>query len=103
MVRLTVALAYRINSFFNLLTFLVNRFVVAAWMLQWLLIHKDLVPPFLFRSWSLCIVLMTLINFLLLFQILQSDYMRSESVMIKTESNGNVATSTNLPEIAKEK
>ncbi|XP_076106701.1 TLC domain-containing protein 2-like [Mytilus galloprovincialis] len=68
--------AYRLNSLINLGTFVVCRITVMAWMSRWLLINKDLVPLIFYSIGSVGLAVMTVMNIILFYRLLQSDFIK---------------------------
>jgi hypothetical protein len=67
------SLAYRVNSLFNIGTFIVNRIMVLAWMTRWVIINKDAIPLFLYTLGCISNAILTLMNSILLYRLLRAD------------------------------
>lgn len=67
---------YRLNSLLNLGTFVVFRIATLAWMTRWLVVHRDLIPLGLYTVGSVCLAIITLMNIVLFYRLLRSDFIR---------------------------
>ncbi|XP_069134902.1 TLC domain-containing protein 2-like [Argopecten irradians] len=69
---------YRFNSVVNLGTFIVCRISVMAWMSRWMLINKDRIPLVFYTIGSLGLAVMTVMNIILFYRLLQSDFLHKK-------------------------
>ncbi|XP_052224242.1 TLC domain-containing protein 2-like isoform X2 [Dreissena polymorpha] len=69
---------YRLNSLVNLGTFLGFRILTLAWMTRWIVINKDLVPLPFYTVGSLGLATMTVMNIILFYRLLKSDFLRQK-------------------------
>lgn len=58
-------------------TFIAFRIMVFGWMTRWLFLNKDLVPLILFSIGSVGLAVMTLMNIILFYRLLRSDFFHS--------------------------
>ena len=69
---------YRLNSLVNLGTFIVFRIATLAWMTRWIvLLNRDLVPIVLYYIGIIAVAIMNVMNIILLYRLLQSDFISS--------------------------
>ncbi|XP_076452226.1 TLC domain-containing protein 2-like [Babylonia areolata] len=66
--------SYRLNSLINLATFIVFRISTLAWMTRWIVINKDALPLVLYSLGSVGLAVMTLMNIVLFYRLLRSDF-----------------------------
>ncbi|XP_060565612.1 TLC domain-containing protein 2-like [Ruditapes philippinarum] len=76
---------YRLNSLINLGTFLGFRILTLAWMTRWIVINKDLVPLVFYSMGSLGLAIMTVMNIILFYRLLNSDFLRKKESTRKEE------------------
>ncbi|XP_048746766.1 TLC domain-containing protein 2-like [Ostrea edulis] len=76
---------YRLNSIINLGTFVGFRISVMAWMSRWLLINKDLIPLVFYSLGSIGLAVMTVMNIILFYRLLQSDFIRKKDASVKAD------------------
>jgi hypothetical protein len=76
------SLSYRVNSLFNIGTFIVNRIMVLAWMTRWIIINKDSVPLVLYTLGCVANAILTLMNSMLLYRLLRADQMVITSTLL---------------------
>lgn len=76
---------YRLNSIINLGTFMGFRISVMAWMSRWMLINKDLIPLVFYSLGSIGLAVMTVMNIVLFYRLLQSDFIRKKESTIKMD------------------
>ncbi|XP_061189669.1 TLC domain-containing protein 2-like [Saccostrea echinata] len=76
---------YRLNSIINLGTFVGFRISVMAWMSKWLLINKDLIPFVFYTLGSIGLAVMTIMNIVLFYRLLQSDFIRKKESTVKVD------------------
>lgn len=67
---------YRVVSLFNLGTFIVFRIFTLAWMTRWLVINQAKIPFFFYTIGSLGMASITLMNVVLFYRVLYSDFLR---------------------------
>jgi len=92
------SMAYRVNSLFNIGTFIVNRIMVLAWMTRWIVINKDAIPLFLYTLGCVGNAILTLMNSMLLYRLLRADQMvlthtffgKKEIIAENLTPNGNI-------------
>ncbi|KAL8573358.1 TLC domain-containing protein 2 [Nucella lapillus] len=77
---------YRLNSLINLATFIVFRISMLAWMTRWIVINKDAMPLVFYTLGSIDLAVMTLMNIVLFYRLLLSDFFSSsKEKALKTE------------------
>lgn len=76
---------YRLNSLINLGTFIIFRIATVAWMTRWIVINKDLVPLPFYTLGSLGLATLTVMNIILFYRLLRSDFLRKKETHIKDE------------------
>jgi len=69
---------YRLNSLFNIGTFLIFRILTLGWMTRWLVLHRDQVPFFAYTMGSIALAVIVLMNIVLFFRILQVDFLNKK-------------------------
>ncbi|TSN39314.1 TLC domain-containing protein 2 [Bagarius yarrelli] len=69
--------AYRVNSMINLGTYVVFRINTLAWMTRWLVLNRDLIPLFSYTVGSVGLAIMTLMNIVLFYRLLRTDFLKS--------------------------
>ncbi|KAF4086077.1 hypothetical protein AMELA_G00102170 [Ameiurus melas] len=68
---------YRINSMINLGTYVVFRINTLAWMTRWLVLNRDHIPLFSYTVGSVGMAIMTLMNIVLFYRLLRTDFLKS--------------------------
>ncbi|XP_048252462.1 TLC domain-containing protein 2-like [Haliotis rufescens] len=76
---------YRMNSLINLGTFIVCRITLLAWMTRWIVINKDHVPLLFYTMGSVGLAVLTLMNIILFYRVLMSDFVRKKDTRSKNE------------------
>lgn len=61
------------------------RISVMAWMSRWMLINKDLIPLVFYSLGSIGLAVMTVMNIVLFYRLLQSDFIRKKESAIKVD------------------
>jgi hypothetical protein len=56
-----------------------------AWMSRWLLINKDLIPLVFYTLGSIGLAVMTIMNIVLFYRLLQSDFIRKKDASVKQD------------------
>jgi len=69
---------YRLNSLFNIGTFLVFRIMTLGWMTRWLVLHRDQVPFSAYTMGSIALAVIVVMNIVLFFRILQVDFLNKK-------------------------
>lgn len=68
---------YRVNSMVNLGTYVVFRINTLAWMTRWLVLNRDKVPLVAYTLGSVGLAIMTVMNIVLFYRLLRSDFLKS--------------------------
>ncbi|XP_067864315.1 TLC domain-containing protein 2 [Heptranchias perlo] len=68
---------FRINSIINLGTYIVFRISTLAWMTRWLVLNRNNVPLVSYSIGSVGMAIMTLMNIVLFYRLLRSDFLKS--------------------------
>ncbi|KAM9320640.1 TLC domain-containing protein 2 [Gastrophryne carolinensis] len=68
---------YRVNSLLNLGTYVVFRICTLAWMTRWLVLNRDNIPLHLYTIGSVGMAIMTVMNIVLFYRLLRSDFLKS--------------------------
>ncbi|KAL4223232.1 TLC domain-containing protein 2 [Mactra antiquata] len=76
---------YRLNSLVNLGTFLGFRILTLCWMTRWIVINKDLVPLAFYTLGSVGLAVMTVMNIILFYRLLNSDFLRKKESTSKDD------------------
>lgn len=76
---------YRLNSLVNLGTFLGFRILTLAWMTRWIVINKNLVPLVFYSVGSIGLAVVTVMNIILFYRLLNSDFLRKKESTKKDE------------------
>lgn len=76
---------YRVNSIINLGTYVVFRINTLAWMTRWLVLNRDMVPLLAYTLGSVGMAIMTLMNIVLFYRLLRSDFLKSSTRETKKE------------------
>ncbi|KAK3084464.1 hypothetical protein FSP39_013949 [Pinctada imbricata] len=76
---------YRFNSVVNLGTFVIFRISIMAWMSRWMLINKDLIPLVFYTLGSIGLAVMMVMNIILFYRLLQSDFIRKKDVQMSDQ------------------
>ena len=63
------------------------RIATIAWMTRWIVINKDRVPLIFYAIGSIGLAIVTVMNIILFYRLLQSDFLRKKDVhpMLKDE------------------
>ncbi|XP_044286538.1 TLC domain-containing protein 2 isoform X2 [Varanus komodoensis] len=69
--------SYRLTSLLNLGTYVVFRIMTLAWMMRWLLLNRESIPPGSYALSMLGMAIMTPMNVVLFFRLLRSDLLAS--------------------------
>ncbi|XP_061538597.1 TLC domain-containing protein 2 [Phycodurus eques] len=70
---------YRVNSMINLGTYVVFRINTLAWMTRWLVLNRDKVPLLAYTLGSVGLAIMTVMNIILFYRLLRSDFLKSST------------------------
>ncbi|KAF4528449.1 hypothetical protein B566_EDAN015851 [Ephemera danica] len=65
---------YRINSFFNVATFIVFRIVTLGWMTRWLAVHRDELSFTAFTLGSISMAVIMVMNIVLFLRVVYADF-----------------------------
>lgn len=76
---------YRLNSILNLGTFIIFRISPLCWMTRWIVINKNLVPFFFYFLSSLGLAITTVMNIVLFYRCLSSDFIHRKDTSSKLE------------------
>ncbi|XP_077467195.1 TLC domain-containing protein 2 [Stigmatopora argus] len=76
---------YRVNSMINLGTYVVFRINTLAWMTRWLVLNRDNVPLQAYTLGSVGLAIMTVMNIILFYRLLRSDFLKSSTREAKKE------------------
>lgn len=76
---------YRVNSIVNLGTYVVFRINTLAWMTRWLVLNRDKVPLLAYTLGSVGMAIMTVMNIVLFYRLLRSDFLKSSAREAKKE------------------
>lgn len=68
---------YRLNSLLNLGTYVIFRINTLAWMTRWLVINRENIPLLIYTIGSVGMAIMTLMNIVLFYRLLRSDFLKS--------------------------
>ncbi|XP_038669537.1 TLC domain-containing protein 2 [Scyliorhinus canicula] len=68
---------FRINSIINLGTYVIFRINTLAWMTRWLVLNRNNVPLVTYTIGSVGMAIMTLMNIVLFYRLLRSDFLKS--------------------------
>ncbi|XP_067866072.1 TLC domain-containing protein 2 [Heterodontus francisci] len=68
---------FRINSIINLGTYIIFRISTLAWMTRWLVLNRDNIPLITYSIGSVGMAIMTLMNTVLFYRLLRSDFLQS--------------------------
>ncbi|XP_051891838.1 TLC domain-containing protein 2 [Pristis pectinata] len=68
---------FRINSIINLGTYIIFRISTLAWMTRWLVLNRDNLPLWAYSISSGGMAIMTLMNIVLFYRLLRSDFLKS--------------------------
>ncbi|ELT94577.1 hypothetical protein CAPTEDRAFT_183976 [Capitella teleta] len=69
---------YRLNSLINMGTYIVFRIATLAWMTRWIVINRDQIPLVLYTTGSVGLAIITVMNIILFYRLLQSDFHQSK-------------------------
>lgn len=76
---------YRMNSIVNLGTFIIFRIFPLCWMTRWIVINKSNVPFFFYSLASTGLAITTVMNIVLFYRCLNSDFIRCKDTSGKVE------------------
>lgn len=76
---------YRVNSIINLGTYVVFRINTLAWMTRWLVLNRDKVPLVAYTLGSVGMAIMTVMNIVLFYRLLRSDFLKNSTRETKKE------------------
>lgn len=76
---------YRVNSMVNLGTYVVFRINTLAWMTRWLVLNRDNLPLLAYTLGSVGLAIMTVMNIVLFYRLLRSDFLKSSTRENKKE------------------
>ncbi|KAF3692823.1 TLC domain-containing protein 2 [Channa argus] len=76
---------YRVNSMINLGTYVVFRINTLAWMTRWLVLNRDNVPLVAYTLGSVGMAIMTVMNIVLFYRLLRTDFLKSSNRETKKE------------------
>ncbi|KAG7478770.1 TLC domain-containing protein 2 [Solea senegalensis] len=76
---------YRVNSMINLGTYVVFRINTLAWMTRWLVLNRDKVPLLAYTLGSVGMAIMTVMNIVLFYRLLKSDFLKGSARETKKE------------------
>jgi len=65
---------YRLNSLFNILTYIFFRICTLSWMVRWLVLHKEIIPMVFHTIAVVGMSVMTVVNLILFARLLIKDY-----------------------------
>ncbi|KAM3874788.1 TLC domain-containing protein 2 [Diretmus argenteus] len=85
MANLAVSTLYRVNSMINLGTYVVFRINTLAWMTRWLVLNRDKIPLLAYTVGSVGMAIMTIMNIVLFYRLLRSDFLKSSTREAKKE------------------
>ncbi|XP_018429312.1 PREDICTED: TLC domain-containing protein 2 [Nanorana parkeri] len=68
---------YRLNSLLNLGTYVIFRISTLAWMTRWLVLNRGNIPLLIYTIGSVGMAIMTLMNIVLFYRLLRSDFLKS--------------------------
>ncbi|XP_073472731.1 TLC domain-containing protein 2 [Aquarana catesbeiana] len=68
---------YRLNSLLNLGTYVIFRIITLAWMTRWLVLNRENIPLLIYTIGSVGMAIMTLMNIVLFYRLLRSDFLKS--------------------------
>ncbi|XP_061775166.1 TLC domain-containing protein 2 [Nerophis ophidion] len=85
MSNMAVGTAYRVNSMVNLGTYVVFRINTLAWMTRWLVLNRDKVPLLSYTLGSVGLAVMTVMNIVLFYRLLRSDFLKGSAREAKKE------------------
>ncbi|XP_019741410.1 TLC domain-containing protein 2 [Hippocampus comes] len=85
MANLAAGTVYRVNSMINLGTYVVFRINTLAWMTRWLVLNRDKVPLMAYTLGSVGLAIMTVMNIVLFYRLLRSDFLKSSTRDAKKE------------------
>ncbi|XP_077336688.1 TLC domain-containing protein 2 [Lithobates pipiens] len=68
---------YRLNSLLNLGTYVIFRILTLAWMTRWLVLNRENIPLLIYTIGSVGMAIMTLMNIVLFYRLLRSDFLKS--------------------------
>ncbi|XP_059829235.1 TLC domain-containing protein 2 [Hypanus sabinus] len=68
---------FRINSIINLGTYIIFRISTLAWMTRWVALNRDNIPLVTYSIGSVGMAIMILMNIVLFYRLLRSDFLKS--------------------------
>ncbi|CAJ0953131.1 unnamed protein product [Ranitomeya imitator] len=77
MANLVKTTVYRLNSLLNLGTYVIFRISTLAWMTRWLVLNRENIPLLIYTIGSVGMAIMTLMNIVLFYRLLRSDFLKS--------------------------
>ncbi|XP_040277748.1 TLC domain-containing protein 2 [Bufo bufo] len=77
MANLVKTTVYRLNSLLNLGTYVIFRISTLAWMTRWLVINRENIPLLTYTIGSVGMAIMTVMNIVLFYRLLRSDFLKS--------------------------
>ncbi|KAM4701106.1 TLC domain-containing protein 2 [Discoglossus pictus] len=77
MANLVKTTLYRLNSLLNLGTYMIFRISTLAWMTRWLVLNRDNIPLLTYTVGSVGMAIMTVMNIILFYRLLRSDFLKS--------------------------
>ncbi|XP_077150584.1 TLC domain-containing protein 2 [Ranitomeya variabilis] len=77
MANLVKTTVYRLNSLLNLGTYVIFRISTLAWMTRWLVSNRENIPLLIYTIGSVGMAIMTLMNIVLFYRLLRSDFLKS--------------------------
>ncbi|XP_019943958.1 TLC domain-containing protein 2 [Paralichthys olivaceus] len=85
MANIAAGTLYRVNSIINLGTYVVFRINTLAWMTRWLVLNRDKVPLLAYTLGSVGMAIMTVMNIVLFYRLLRSDFLKNSTRETKKE------------------
>ncbi|XP_008307922.1 TLC domain-containing protein 2 [Cynoglossus semilaevis] len=85
MANIAAGTLYRVNSIINLGTYVVFRINTLAWMTRWLVLNREKVPLLAYTLGSVGMAIMTVMNIVLFYRLLRSDFLKSSTRETKKE------------------
>ncbi|XP_053561211.1 TLC domain-containing protein 2 [Bombina bombina] len=77
MANLVKTITYRLNSLLNLGTYMIFRITTLAWMTRWLVLNRENIPLLTYTIGSVGLAIMTVMNIVLFYRLLRSDFLKS--------------------------
>ncbi|XP_026187854.1 TLC domain-containing protein 2 [Mastacembelus armatus] len=85
MANIVTGTLYRVNSMINLGTYVVFRINTLAWMTRWLVLNREKVPLLAYTLGSVGMAIMTVMNIVLFYRLLRSDFLKNSTRETKKE------------------